>query len=193
MLVCRCATNLIQELILFSIEDCKRSIPCVVDGLKPGQRKILFTCLPVHAHSLANFCRLQKEDKEWDEGRSTSWVGQFSLHFFFSFSLKSILPSAQMCVTSWQSVTRSVGELSAYHHGEQSLMATIIGMAQNFVGSNNIPLLYPSGQFGTRLAVMTSWLLYCKDWQHARVGKMLQVPVIFTLAWWILLEPFSQT
>jgi len=27
---------------------------------------------------------------------------------------------------------------------------TIIGMAQNFVGSNNINLLYPSGQFGTR-------------------------------------------
>lgn len=42
-------------------------------------------------------------------------------------------------------------EHTAYHHGEVSLHATIIGMAQNFVGSNNMPLLVPSGQFGTRL------------------------------------------
>ena len=44
-----------------------------------------------------------------------------------------------------------VAENSAYHHGEQSLMNTIIGLAQNFVGSNNINFLVPSGQFGTRL------------------------------------------
>jgi DNA topoisomerase-2 len=46
----------------------------------------------------------------------------------------------------------SVGEMSAYHHGEQSLMGTIINLAQNYVGSNNINLLLPIGQFGTRLA-----------------------------------------
>lgn len=39
---------------------------------------------------------------------------------------------------------------SSYHHGEMSLQKTIIGMAQNFTGSNNINLLYPSGNFGTR-------------------------------------------
>ena len=39
----------------------------------------------------------------------------------------------------------------AYHHGEQSLYETMIGMAQNYVGSNNIELLCPDGQFGTRL------------------------------------------
>ena len=44
-----------------------------------------------------------------------------------------------------------VAEISAYHHGEQSLVATIINMAQNFVGSNNLNLLVPQGQFGTRL------------------------------------------
>ena len=43
-----------------------------------------------------------------------------------------------------------VGEHSAYHHGEMSLTGTIIGMAQSFTGSNNINLLTPSGQFGTR-------------------------------------------
>ncbi|KAI5059589.1 hypothetical protein GOP47_0025908 [Adiantum capillus-veneris] len=42
-----------------------------------------------------------------------------------------------------------VSEHSAYHHGEQSLVSTIIGMAQNYVGSN-INLLSPLGQFGTR-------------------------------------------
>ncbi len=45
----------------------------------------------------------------------------------------------------------SVSEISCYHHGENSLNAAIVGMAQNFVGSNNINLLEPKGQFGTRL------------------------------------------
>ena len=45
----------------------------------------------------------------------------------------------------------SVSELSGYHHGEASLNGGIIGMAQDFVGSNNINLLQPNGQFGTRL------------------------------------------
>jgi DNA topoisomerase-2 len=44
-----------------------------------------------------------------------------------------------------------VSEHSGYHHGEASLNAAIIGMAQNFVGSNNINLFEPNGQFGTRL------------------------------------------
>ena len=42
-----------------------------------------------------------------------------------------------------------MSEHSAYHHGEQSIASTIIGMAQDFVGSNNINLLLPNGQFGT--------------------------------------------
>ena len=45
-----------------------------------------------------------------------------------------------------------VSEHSAYHHGEASLNAAIVGMAQNFVGSNNINLLEPNGQFGSRSA-----------------------------------------
>ena len=44
-----------------------------------------------------------------------------------------------------------VSEHSCYHHGEASLNGAIVGMAQNFVGSNNINLLVPSGQFGSRL------------------------------------------
>lgn len=45
-----------------------------------------------------------------------------------------------------------VSEHSLYHHGEMSLNNAIVSMAQNFVGSNNINLLKPNGQFGTRLA-----------------------------------------
>ena len=44
-----------------------------------------------------------------------------------------------------------VSEHSSYHHGEASLNGAIVNMAQNFVGSNNINLLEPNGQFGTRL------------------------------------------
>jgi len=44
-----------------------------------------------------------------------------------------------------------VSEHSGYHHGEASLNGAIVGMAQNFVGSNNINLFTPNGQFGTRL------------------------------------------
>eukprot|EP00127_Corallochytrium_limacisporum_P004359 Clim_evm42s158 gene=Clim_evmTU42s158 len=95
-----------QELILFSMSDNARSIPSVVDGLKPGQRKILFAC--------------------------------------FKRNLKDEVKVAQLA--------GYVAEHSAYHHGEQSLAATIIGMAQSFVGANNVPLLEPIGQFGTRLA-----------------------------------------
>ena len=44
-----------------------------------------------------------------------------------------------------------VSEHSAYHHGEMSLNKAIVNMAQEYVGSNNINMLLPNGQFGTRL------------------------------------------
>lgn len=44
-----------------------------------------------------------------------------------------------------------VSEHTGYHHGEASLNEAIIGMAQDFMGANNLPWLVPQGQFGTRL------------------------------------------
>lgn len=38
----------------------------------------------------------------------------------------------------------------SYHHGEASMEKTIIGMAQNFIGSNNMNLFSPEGNFGKR-------------------------------------------
>lgn len=68
--------------------------------------------------------------------------------------IHSTVPSCPLVVPAIPQVAQLAGyvsEHSAYHHGEASLQSTIIGLAQDFVGSNNLNLLYPSGQFGTRL------------------------------------------
>jgi DNA topoisomerase-2 len=94
-----------DELIHFSNADNLRSLPHVMDGLKPSQRKIL-------------------------------WAAR-------KRNLVSEIKVAQLA--------GYVSEHAAYHHGEMSLTAAIVGMAQNYVGSNNLNLLSPNGQFGTRL------------------------------------------
>lgn len=67
-------------------------------------------------------------------------------------SLRKILYSAfKKNLTSEIKVAQFSGyvsEQSGYHHGEASLNAAIVGMAQDYVGSNNINLLMPNGQFG---------------------------------------------
>jgi len=94
-----------KEMIHFSIYDCERSIPNLMDGLKTSLRKILYSSFKKN---------LTTEIK----------VAQFSGY---------------------------VSEHSGYHHGEASLNGAIVGMAQDYVGSNNVNLLLPNGQFGTRL------------------------------------------
>lgn len=94
-----------KELILFSLADNARSIPNIMDGLKPSQRKVLF--------------------------------GAFKKKLF-----KREIKVIQLA--------GYVTEKAVYHHGD-SLFPTIVSMAQNFVGSNNLNLLVPAGQFGTRL------------------------------------------
>ena len=94
-----------KEMVHFSVYDCERSIPNMVDGLKTSLRKILYSAFKR---------KLTHEIK----------VAQFSGY---------------------------VSEHSAYHHGEASLNGAIVNMAQNYTGSNNLNLLVPNGQFGTRL------------------------------------------
>lgn len=94
-----------KELIHFSNSDNIRSIPSLIDGLKPSQRKVLFSC--------------------------------------FKRNLTTEIKVAQLA--------GYVSENAAYHHGEASLHGTIVNMAQTYVGSNNIQLLRPEGQFGSRL------------------------------------------
>lgn len=94
-----------EELIHFSNSDNIRSLPHLLDGLKPSQRKILFGCFKRNLHSEIKVAQL---------------AGYVSEH-------------------------------SAYHHGEASLTQAITAMGQVFVGANNINLLNPIGQFGSRL------------------------------------------
>ena len=95
-----------KDLIHFSNDDTFRSIPSVVDGFKPSQRKI-----------------------------------------FYGAALRG-LDKVEVKVAQ---LAGFVSDKAAYHHGEMSLNGAIIGMAQDFVGSNNINVLKPNGQFGTRL------------------------------------------
>ncbi|KAH8884751.1 type II DNA topoisomerase [Thozetella sp. PMI_491] len=95
-----------KELILFSMADNMRSIPSMLDGLKPGQRKVMHGC----------FKRNLVKDMKVVE------------------------------------VAGYISGTTAYHHGEQSLQQTIVGLAQKFVGSNNVNCLEPSGNFGSRLS-----------------------------------------
>ena len=48
-------------------------------------------------------------------------------------------------------VAGAIANTANYHHGDQSLNAAIINMAQDYPGSNNIPLLAGKGFFGSRL------------------------------------------
>jgi DNA topoisomerase-2 len=61
----------------------------------------------------------------------------------FKRNLKSEIKVAQLA--------GYVSEHGAYHHGEASLNGAIVNLAQNYVGTNNINLLMPEGQFGSRL------------------------------------------
>ena len=95
------------DLVTHSLADLRRSVPSVIDGLKPSQRKVLHACFQ-----------------------------------------KKLLPSAAEIKVA--QLAGFVTEATAYHHGEASMHQTIVKMAQDFVGSNNVPLLEPCGQFGTR-------------------------------------------
>ncbi|KAG6373110.1 DNA topoisomerase II [Boletus reticuloceps] len=89
---------------LRGFKDNVRSIPSVADGLKPGQRKVIWGC--------------------------------------FKRKLKKEIKVAQL--------VGYISEVAAYHHGEASLTMTIVNLAQEYVGSNNLNLLLPNGQYGTR-------------------------------------------
>jgi len=50
-----------------------------------------------------------------------------------------------------ETLANYIAGVSDYHHGATSLVGTIAKMAQTFAGSNNLNLLMPNGQFGSRL------------------------------------------
>ena len=96
-----------NELILFSIDDCGRSIPNLYDGFKESHRKILYSLFK----------------------KNLAFTGQ-------------TMKVAQLA--------GYIAEQTNYHHGEQCL-SCMTKMANDYPGSKNIPLLFPDGQFGSRL------------------------------------------
>jgi DNA gyrase/topoisomerase IV subunit B/DNA gyrase/topoisomerase IV subunit A len=64
-----------------------------------------------------------------------------------------------------------VSEHGAYHHGEASLNGAIVNLAQNYVGTNNINLLMPEGQFGC-LAPDTPILMWSGEIKNAEDIKI---------------------
>jgi len=76
-----------------------------------------------------------------------------------------------------------VSEHAAYHHGEASLQGTIVKMAQDYVGSNNINLLQPNGQFGTRLkggddAAQPRYIHTCLSKKATKIFEPLDNPIL---------------
>lgn len=101
-----CSDFIDNDLVLYSMDACVRAIPSAIDGLKPSQRKILYTLFT---------------------------MGKSAYNPIKVFQLGGL-----------------VAKTANYHHGDQSMNATIINMAQDYCGSNNIPILKRSGQFGSR-------------------------------------------
>jgi DNA topoisomerase-2 len=97
-----------KELIVYARTSIRRAIPSLMDGIKEGQRKILWASYLI-----------------WGKGKNAKTKKVSGLGAY-------------------------VVEHLEYHHGEGCLDKTIIGMAQNFVGSNNMNYLYPDGLFGSR-------------------------------------------
>lgn len=97
-----------KDLKHFSNADNIRSIPNIMDGLKPSQRKVLYGTL-----------------LKCGAANTSIKVAQLSGY---------------------------ISEKTCYHHGEMSLEQTIVSMAQQFVGKNNVNWFAPLGMFGTRLA-----------------------------------------
>lgn len=95
-----------KDVAEFSRYNLEISIPSIMDGFKPSQRKIMFTAF--------------KKNVTNPEGIKVAQLGPM------------------------------VAQLTAYKHGENNLMDTIINLAQDFTGSNNINFLKPIGQFGSR-------------------------------------------
>lgn len=94
-----------NEFYHYSMADNVRSIPNIYDGLKPSQRKIIYTMI-------------EKNIKK---------------------------------PISVDSISGQVKSFTKYHHAPESLDKGLIGMSNDFVGSNNLPLTFGAGQFGSRL------------------------------------------
>jgi len=103
------------ELIKFSLLNLRRAIPCMMDGFKDSQRKVMWGAYQI-----------------W----TTEKVGKIKCGNAIYKEMKVARIAAD-----------AAGKTN-YHHGERSLENTIVAMAQDFTGSNNLPYFCRDGQFG---------------------------------------------
>jgi DNA topoisomerase-2 len=140
-------------------EICDETIDMVFNKKKADERKLW----------LADYDRKSRLDTNEDHVTYTDFIHKEFKHFSNADNDRSIpsmvdgLKESQRKVLfgafkrnllqeiKVSQISGYISEHSCYHHGEMSLNQTIVGMAQDFVGSNNINLLMPNGQFGTRL------------------------------------------
>ena len=140
-------------------EFCKESIDMVFNKKRANDRKLW-----LEKYNRNAYLNTTKDDVSFEE-----FINNDLIHFSkydndrsipnlcdgLKISLRKILYSAfKKKLNSEIKVAQFSGyvsEHSGYHHGEASLNGAIIGLAQDYVGSNNINLFTPKGQFGTRL------------------------------------------
>lgn len=143
----------------FNGESCEKMMETFFDGKKTAERKqLLSACDPdqqidfgagevsyetVVTKDLSHFAMYDTE-RAIPNGLDGFKPGQRKVNYFFT----------DKRVTNEMKVAQAgaaVAQYTNYHHGEVSLTETIVGMAIEHVGTNNIPLLVPKGQFGSRL------------------------------------------
>jgi len=71
-------------------------------------------------------------------------------------------------------VSASVAACTDYHHGIGSMQGTIVGLAQDFAGSNNVNFLIPDGQFGSRRSHNASAPRYIETTLHENFRKIFK-------------------
>ena len=115
---------LYHEFVEFAVVNVHRSIPKVMDGLKEVQRKILWAVLKEWGSGSDK----GKTSRKWDKKILTGNVKRMKV------------------VTLIGEVIKGCG----YLYGDKPLEGAIVGMAQDFVGTNNMPFLAREGSFGDR-------------------------------------------
>ena len=115
-----------DQLIIYQKMALRRAIPCKWDGLKEGQRKIVYTIF-------------EKDYKKLND---------------------------------LEKITGAVKELTAYHHGGNSISDTVAKMGQDYVGTNNVLLFDPSGEYGSRMPNKTNGGAGAGRYIEARNGGM---------------------
>ena len=139
--------------------ECKNSLDMVFNKKRANDRKVW----------LGNYKREDILDSKYNEISYNDFVNREMIHFSkydcersipnlmdgLKISTRKILFSTfKRNLTKEIKVAQLAGyvsEHSCYHHGEKSLTEAIVNQAQEYVGSNNIAVLMPNGQFGTRL------------------------------------------